>query len=176
MKYIYYLILLCSLPVLGQQDAETISWDEASINDKIKLTISKAEFDKRFKKADSIVEARPDDICGLDTGAVVQMVYYKGAKFELDNGIMNFRSVDFTKSRNIWFSIKDDWFDRTTTLRSFAKSFPEAASFIEEYTADDGEVYDMITILPADPGEEYEWRFYFFDDKLHAMECWFYCG
>ncbi len=174
MKAYTLLLLLLSLS-LYSQDIETLSWDEAKISDRIAMTISKAEFDKRFKKADSITVPTPDEICGREDEANVQMVHYKGAKYELDNGIMNFRSVDFTKNRNTYFSIKDDWFDRTTTLKSFSKTYPGASAFIEDVEGEEeGELLEMITLLP-DSAEEYEWRFYFKDEKLKSVECRFSC-
>lgn len=172
MKFIYCLIILFALPAIAQQN-ETISWKEATINDKVKMELTKAEFDKRFK-ADSIAVARPDELCDYEEGASVKFVYYKGAKFELRDGIMKFRSVRF-KNRSNWFSIKDDWFDFTTTLKSFIKTYPISGSIIEEHIADDGEAFDMIMILPEDPEADYEWRFYFLDDKLHSVECWSPC-
>jgi hypothetical protein len=173
MKALKLLLLLLSLPLFSQ-DIETLSWDEAMINDKIKMTISKAEFDKRFKKADSITAPTQDEICGYEDGTNVKIVHYKGAKFEMDNGIMNFRSVDFTKNRNTYFSIKNDWFDRTTTLKSFTKTYPGAAAYIEDVEGDEGELLEMITLLP-DTAEDYEWRFYFKDEKLKSIECAFSC-
>jgi hypothetical protein len=173
MKYIFYLLLIFSLPIFGQ-GIETISWDEAKINDKITMTISKVDFDKRFKKADSITAPKADEICGREEEATVKMVHYKGARYELDNGIMNFRSVDFTKNRNTYFSIEGDWFDRTTSLKSFTRTYPEAAAFIEDVDDGDGDILEMITLLP-DNAENYEWRFYFRDDRLRSIECWFPC-
>ncbi|MEL1244088.1 hypothetical protein AAEO56_07450 [Flavobacterium sp. DGU11] len=175
MKYLLYIILFLSLPIFSQ-DIEGISWDEAKISDKMTLTLSKAEFDKRFKKADSITDPTDKEICGREEEATVKMVHYKGAKFELDNGIMNFRSIDFTKNRNTWFSIKDNWFDRTTTLKSFTKDFPASASFVEDVTDADGDILEMVAILPKGTTEDYEWRFYFRDEKLIFLECWFPCN
>lgn len=173
MKALNLLLLLLSLPLFSQ-DIETLSWDEAMINDRIKMTISKADFDKRYKKADSIAAPKAGEICGREEEATVKMVYHKGARYELDNGIMNFRSVDFTKNRNTYFSIKNDWFDRTTTLKSFSKTYPGAAAYIEDVEGEEGELLEMITLLP-DTAEDYEWRFYFKDDKLKSIECYFPC-
>ena len=172
MNYIFSILFLLSFSAFGQ---ETISWDEAKINGKVAMTISKADFDKRFKKADSIVPLQVSEQCGNDETENVRMVYYKGAKYEMDNGIMNFRSVDFSKSRNTYFEIKDDWFDRTTTLKSFTKTYPKAAEFIEDAETEDREVMDMIMLLPANPEEFSEWRFYFLNDRLRSIECWFPC-
>jgi len=172
MKAFTLFALLLSFPLFAQK-IETISWDEASINGKLKLTISKPDFDKRFKKADSIAVATSDDVCGYEEASGVKIVYYKGARFEMDNNIMNFRSVDFRQNRNTYFQIDGDWFDRTTSLKSFARTYPEAAAFMEDHEYGDGEIFDMITLLPEDPNEEYEWRFFFDDGKLQAIECSF---
>ncbi|WP_294824349.1 hypothetical protein [uncultured Flavobacterium sp.] len=173
MKAFTLLFLIFSLQLFSQ-DIETLSWDEARISDKVPMTISKTDFDKRFKKADSITAPRQDEICGREEEAAIKMVHYKGAKYELDNGIMNFRSVDFTKNRNTYFSIKDDWFDRTTTLKSFSKTYPGAAEYIEDVEGEQDELLEVVTLLP-DTAEDYEWRFYFKDDRLKLIECAFPC-
>lgn len=174
MKFFTHLLILFSLPTLAQE-VKTISWDEAKISDRIELTISKADFDKRYKKADSIAAPRVNETCGTEDEANVKMVFYKGVKFELANGILNFRSVNFAKRKGMYFSIKDDWFDHTTTLKSFKKTYPEAASYIEDYENEDGETMEMIMLLPDKTDENYEWRFFFDGGKLHSIECVFAC-
>jgi len=174
MKFLASLLLLISLPAFAQT-IKTISWDEARISDKITLTLPKQEFDKRFKKADSITAPRVGETCGTEEEAKVQMVHYKGVRFELDNGIMNFRSIDFSKRRGLYFSTKDDWFDHTTTLKSFSKAYPEAAEYSEDYETEEGETMVMLTLLPDTVAEKNEWRFFFKDGKLHSIECYFPC-
>jgi hypothetical protein len=174
MKLLIYLILLFALPVFAQ-DVKTISWEEARINDRIELTITKAEFDKRYKKTDSIAAPRPNETCGTENKAYVKMLFYKGVKFELDNGILNFRSVNFARRKGMYFSIDGDWFDHTTTLKSFKKTYSEAANYIEDFENEDGETMEMITLLPEKSEDRYEWRFFFDDGKLHSIECVFTC-
>lgn len=167
MRYLFYIMLFACMPAFGQND-ETISRDEARINDKITMTFSKAEFDRRFKKADSITT---EDICGR----AAKMLYYKGAKYELDGETMKFRSVDFSKNRNTYFSIENDWFDHTTTLKSFSRTYPASASFIEDADDTDGDILDMIVLLPAEANSDCEWRFFFKNEKLKSIECWVPC-
>jgi hypothetical protein len=173
MKILNCLILLFSLSVFAQDD-ESISWKEARISDKIEMTLSKADFDKRYKQADSIVASQPGETCALDEEAV-KMLHYKGIKFEMSNGMLNFRSVDFSKRKGTYFSISDNWFDHTTTLKSFIKTYPYSSEYIADETTPDGDIMDMITILPKDASDEFEWRFYFNNGKLHSIECWQYC-
>jgi len=173
MKNFYYILLLISL-IMYAQDSESFSWKEARLNDKFELTLSKAEFDKRCKKADSITVADIGETCRFDDGDNVQTLHYKGAKYELYNDTLNFRSIDFTKRKGMYFSIENDWFDHTTTLKSFMKTYPVAAEYITDEITPEGDVHDLITLYPE--GEDsYEWRFYFNEGKLHSIECWLYC-
>jgi len=174
MKLLTYILLLFALPALAQE-VKTISWNEAKINDRIALTITKAEFDKRYKKADSVAAPRINEPCATEDEANVKMLFYKGIKFEMDNGILNFRSVNFARRKGMYFSIDGDWFDHTTTLKSFKKTYTEAANYIEDFENEDGETMEMITLLPEKTEDRYEWRFFFDDGKLHSIECVFTC-
>jgi hypothetical protein len=173
MKLLSLLFLLISLPVLAQ-DIETLSWNEARVNDRIPLTLSKADFDKKYK-ADSIVAPKIGQVCDVKNSENIQMLYYKGVRFELNNGTLSFRSIDFTKRRNMYLSFENDWFDHTTTFKSFAKTYPAASAFIEDYDSEEGEPMDMISILPTSDTDDFEWQFYFQDGRLHFIECFFSC-
>lgn len=48
-KLAFLLIFLFALPAAAQKN-EGINWEEASISDKIKLSISLAEFEDRYKR------------------------------------------------------------------------------------------------------------------------------
>lgn len=171
MKFFTCMAVLFSLPMLAQ-DIESFSWKEAKLNDKIELTLTRELFEKKYK-ADSISSPEPGECC-LDDESI-KMVYYKGVKYEMHNGQLKFRSIDFSKKKGMYFSIENDWFDHTTTIKSFIKTYPNASEFIEDGYMDDGDVYDMIVLMPKDE-DSYEWRFYFNDDgKLHSIECWPYC-
>jgi len=175
MKISFIIIILFSLPVFSQAK-QYIVWDEARINDKIALTLPLTEFEKRYKKADSIATPKAGETCGAKDVATAKLLYYKGVEYLLDDGKLNFRSIDFSKRRNMYFSIKEDWFDHTTTLKSFTKSFPEESELIEDYAADNGEEFDRIIILPEDLTLNYAWFFYFKNNRLHSIECVFTCN
>ena len=170
MKLLTFLTLLLSLPVIAQ-DIESFSWKEARLNDKIELTLTQELFEKKYK-ADSLATPLVGECCSDDES--IKMVYYKGAKFEMNKGMLHFRSIDFTKKKGMYFSIDNDWFDHTTTLKSFMKTYPNASEYIEDSITDDGDIHDMIALLSKDE-DDYEWRFYFNDGKLHSIECWQYC-
>jgi len=174
MKLLTCIFLFISLPMLSQE-IETLSWDEARINDKIALTISQAEFEKRHRP-DSITAPNMGEICGDETNTTAKMLHYKGLKFELNDGMLSFRRIDFTKRKGLYFSIKDDWFDHTTTLKSFSKTYPEASHYIVDVGTDDDDVIlEMISLLPAKADDRYEWQFFFKDERLQAIECFLAC-
>lgn len=169
MKLFTFFFILLSLPVLAQKQ-EGISWEESSINDKIKLTISLSEFEDRYKKADSIVDASPDELCDPKEVANIKMLYYKGIKFELKNGMLNFRSIDFSKRKAMYFAIDGDWFDHTTSLKSLSRSFPEATQYVEDYENEDGIEFKRVIVFPKDLSKDYDWNFDFKNGKLQSIE------
>lgn len=157
------------------QDNELFSWETGKVNNKIPMTVSLKEFEKMYKKADSITVPLPSQVCGNEEN--VKMVYYKGARYELDNGIMNFRELDFSARKNMYFQQKDDWFDHTTSLKSFSKTYPVAATQIE--TEDDpetGEIFDVIGLLPLEKDADCLWMFYFKKERLVKIKCEFSCN
>lgn len=171
MRFILYILLL--LPFfISAQDIETLSWKEATVSNKIPLTIPKADFDKKYK-TDSISIPEPTETCGRD--GTSQIVNYKGVKYELSNGLLNFRKIDFRKRRNMWLAFEDDWFDHTTTLKSFQKTYPEAAAMADEYQDEDGNLYELISIMPGKDKNDFEWHFFFAEGKLQFIECFLYC-
>ena len=173
MKFFTFISILFFAVQVFAQDNETISWKDAKINNRIALTLSKSEFEEAYKKADSIVDALPGETCSKDKN--VMMLHYKGLKYELNNDLLNFRSIDFTRRRNMYISFKDEWFDNTTTLKSFAKTYPDAAAYIEDYENEQGEAFEIVTLYPTDIADLYEWRFFFKKGKLQLIECKFTC-
>lgn len=166
-KLLFFFIVLFTLPIYSQKN-EGINWSEASISEKIKLSISIAEFEDRYKKADSIIDVIIDTCPDLKTVAG-QYYYYKGVCFEKDNDMLNFRSVDFSVRKRMYFAIDDDWFDHTTTLKSFERSFPEQSQYVEDYYDEYDNEFQRVVIFPRDLSEQYEWNFYFKDNKLHSI-------
>ncbi len=166
-KLLFLFISLFTLSVYSQKN-EGINWSEASINEKIKLEISVAEFEERYKKADSIVDVIVDTCPDLNTVAT-QYYYYRGVCFEKDNDMLKFKSVDFSVRKRMYFAIDDDWFDHTTSLNSFRRSFPEQSQYIEDEYDYDGEEVQKIIIFPRDLSEQYEWNFYFKKEKLYSI-------
>jgi len=171
MKYITYILLFISLTVFSQ---ETLSWNEARISDKIPLSISRADFDKKYK-TDSITEPDISQICGVAEEENARALHYKGVTYLLNNGTLNFRKIDFRKRRNMWLAFKDDWFDHTTTFKSFLKAYPDSAALSEEYVDEDGNIFEMATVLASADKKDFEWHFYFANEKLQYIECFLYC-
>ena len=167
-KLLFFFLILFTLSAYSQKN-EGINWDEASINEKIKLAITITEFENRYKKADSIIDVIVDTCPDLNTVAT-QYYYYKGVCFEKKNEMLEFRSIDFSARKRMYFAIDDDWFDHSTTINSFERSFPEQSQYIEDYYDEErDEEFDRIIIFPRDLSEQYEWDFYFKDNKLHSI-------
>jgi len=172
MKIITCLFLFFSLSMFAQ-NKETISREEARINDKIKLSLPYAEFIDRYKAADSTATPYAGETCSKNPD--VKMIYYKGVTFELDNETLSFKAIDFSKRRSMYLSTPIDWFDHTTTLKNFTKNYPEESEFIEDYETEDGEELKRIILNPTDLAENYEWWFFFKNNKLKSVECHFIC-
>lgn len=169
-------ILLVSLLSFSQENDELISWESAKVNNKIPLTVTLKEFENVHKrKADSIATPLPEQVCGTEEEKNVKMVYYKGVRYEMDNGVMNFREIDFSARKNMFFQHKDDWFDNTTTLKSFSKLFPIAASQTEEEEDETDGPWSIVTLLPQEKDSNSLWMFYFKKGKLRKITCEFSC-
>ena len=173
---LYVFILLFSLLSFSQENDELISWETAKVNNKIPLTLTLKEFESIHKrKADSITAPLPDQICGTENEKNVKMVYHRGIRYEMDNGVMNFREIDFSVRKNMFFQHKDDWFDSTTTLKNFGKVYPIAVSQIEEEEDDENGPWSVVTLLPLEKDNDCLWLFYFKKGKLRKIRCEFSC-
>ncbi|MXN90427.1 hypothetical protein GR160_04240 [Flavobacterium sp. Sd200] len=172
-KIVYIFLLTASLSLYAQ-DNETISWDEASISNKLPLTISKQEFDRIYKKADSIVTPNYVDICGTDADSNFQYVYYKGVQYEMDNKILNFRKIVLAKNpkNNMFFVHKGLKFNGTTKITEMQQLFPRSFENTED---SEDKIYKIVKLKPAEIGEDYEWLFFFKNGLLAAIECKFPC-
>jgi len=170
-------LLFLLLPLFGfAQDNELFSWETARVSNKIPMTISLTDFQKAYKRADSIAAPLPGQTCGSEDEETVKMVYYKGARYELDNGIMNFRELDFAHRKNMFLQQGDDWFDHTTTLKSFSKTYPEAALIMVTDYDENDEATEVISLMPLETDADCEWKFYFKNGKLKKIECEFSCN
>ncbi len=172
-------IIVCFLTTCGySQDEELFSWETAKVNNKLPLTLTYKEFEGVYKKkADSITAPLPEQICGTEAEKSAKMVYYRGARYEMDNGVMNFRELDFSPRKNMFFQQKDDWFDHTTTLKGFGKTYPIAVSAAEEeQDEDDTEPWRVVTLLPQEKELGCLWLFYFKKGKLKKIKCEFSCN
>lgn len=169
MRIIFYLFLLISFPAISQ---ETLSWKEATVSDKTALTISKADFDKKYK-TDSITSPDLNETCGTDPKA--KIIHHKGVAYELSNGMLNFRRIDFRARRNMWLAFENDWFDHTTSLKNFAKIYPDSFTLADEYVNENGETFELLTLMPEADKNDFEWHFYFQKGKLQYIECFLYC-
>jgi len=172
MKFFTYLLLFFSLSAFAQ--TETITWDDATISNKVTLTIAKRDFDKIYKKADSIIKPDYSKICGTDADSNFEYVYYKGLKFEMDNGIMNFRYITLSTAPKapLYFAYKGINFTGNTKLADVQKLFPNAGADLED---SENKVYKTLKLNPAEAGDESEWLFYFKNGMLAAIECKFSC-
>ena len=154
------------------QEVRTIAWDESSVNGKFPLTVLKREFETVHKKADSIVT--PDYMleCGSYEDDTYQYYYYQGLKYELDNGVLNFRYLVLQPKSGFFFKHRDFRFDEKTTLKDFEKHYPGG----ETYDGDFGKMKKLkVIVLPTtDPNNE-QWHFYFSKGTLVAIECRISC-
>ncbi len=175
MKILTYLFLFFC--VYGHsQDIETIAWANTTMNDRIALTTSYKDFQKMGRQADSIVAAAPEDLCGTKNMQGAKLLYFKGVKYLFKDDTLTFRSVDFSKRKYMYLATANDWFDHTTTLKAFAKAYPGSAAYPAYIEAEDeGEEYEMYTMIPEEARDESEWRFYFLKGKLHHIEYWTPC-
>ncbi|MFP9113783.1 hypothetical protein ACLI1A_07555 [Flavobacterium sp. RHBU_3] len=170
------ILLILLLPIFaGAQNNELFSWQTGKVSNKIPMHLTLAEFEKVYKKADSITTALPEQLCNNETDKNGQMLYYKGARYLLVNGTLSFRELDFSPRKNMYFQQKDDWFDHTTTLKSFGKTYPDAAALVD--TEDDGtdEPWEIISLLPEEKDINCLWMFYFKKGKLRKIKCEFSC-
>ena len=169
MKSIYFILILITFSVNAQQ-SETINWDEVRINGKLELTISKRDFETIYKKADSIVTPDYTEICGADDDSNFQYYYYKGLQYELDNGIMNFRKITFSKKYSFFILYKDKKIDLTTKIDDLNTLFPEAIK-----NAENNNGITSITLKSTDAMDDSEWHFTFKNGYLQSIECFFPC-
>jgi hypothetical protein len=175
MKFLKLLSVLFLFAVTCHAQDETFSWETAKVSNKLPLTVAYGEFQKIYKKADSIAAPLPGQTCGTADEEKVQMVYYKGARYEMDNGVMNFRELDLTLRKNMYMQQKDDWFDHTTTLKSFSKTYPDAALIMVTEYDDNEDATQVISLLPPEAEADCEWKFYFKNNKLQRIVCEFSC-
>jgi len=169
MKSLYFLLTLITFSANAQQN-ETIDWNEARVNGKLELTISKRDFEAIYKKADSIITPKYEDICGTDEDSHFQYYFYKGLQYELDNGIMNFRQLKLIKKSTLFFTYKGQKLDAATKLDDFAKLFPDGVKNADKTSK---EVY--IRLDSADIMDDSDWRFTFKNGYLTMIECFFPC-
>lgn len=174
MKQTICLLFLFIAAGLSAQQPEFIDWDKATINNKLTMSITKRDFDAIYKKADSIVKPDYSKLCEADADSKFRYVYYKGAMFEEDNGVMNFRYIILSKKSGMFFTHKGVRFDAATTQAQFAKVFPNTSAVLE-----DGEFGKMknlkVALFPTRDPEDGIWKFYFSNGLLVAIECYFPC-
>ena len=169
MKLIYFFMGTLAFSANAQQ-TEAINWDEVRINGNLELTISKRDFEKIYKKADSIITPDYSQICGTDADSNFQYYYYKGLVYELDNGIMNFRKLTLSKKSTISFTYKGQKLDGTTRLEDLKALFPEA---VKETGNTKGET--SLLLDSADAMDDSNWRLTFKNGYLTEIECFFPC-
>ena len=173
MKLLPYFLFLMSLTALAQQN-QSINWDEATINNKLNLTISKRDFEAVYKKDYIVRNPTEDETCGTADEAGVKMLEYKDVSFEVDNNILNFRNVVFSKNnKGFFFTYKDSRFDERMTLDTFKKLFANAVAV----AADNSTVTTNQTIMavPDSQNADDSWEFSFTKDKLVSIRYKFSC-
>lgn len=169
MKLIYFLLALITFSANAQQK-EALNWDEARINGKLELTISKRDFEAVYKKADKIVTPDYAEICGADQDSNFQYYYYKELQYELDNGIMNFMQLTFSKKSTFFFTYKDKKLDGSTKLDDMKSLFPEAVKSAEKNDKETGFV-----VMSASDVDDNLWRFTFKNGLLASIEYFVQC-
>lgn len=168
MKSIYFLFALITFSANAQ--IEKINWDEARINEKMELTISKRDFESIYKKADSIITPRYEDICGTDEDSRFQYYHYKGLQYELDNGIMNFMQITFSRKSTFFFTYKGKRIDGTTKLDDLKALFPEAVNNAVDHNAGT----DLLLSSDSDIDDNL-WRFTFKNGLLVSIAYFAQC-
>ena len=172
-KIICALTFIIAISAYAQQK-EIIDWDKASVNNKLTLTISKRDFEKIYKKADSIVKPDYSKICGTDADSNFRYLYYKGAMFEEDNGIMNFRHMVFTRKNGMFFMHNRLRFDAGTSSKDISELFPESFKTLER--AQFGPMKDLlVTTIASENADGARWFLYFSKGMLVAIEAHFEC-
>ena len=169
MKFTYFLLALITFSVNAQQKEE-LNWDEARINGKLELTISKRDFEHIYKKADKIVTPDYTDICGADQDSNFQYYYYKDLKYELDNGIMNFIKITFSKKSTFFFTYKGKKLDGTTKLEDLNSLFPEAVISVDKNAKENGFLVASGIAL-----DDNLWSFTFKNGLLVSIEYFVQC-
>jgi len=125
-----------------------------------------------YKKADSIVTPDYMKECGAYEEETFQYYYHKGLKYEMDNGVLNFRYVIFKPASPLYFTYKDMRFDGKTKAKDFDKIFPEA----ENWESNEFENMTRLKAKKVDsniPDDDSSWIFYFKNGLLVAIQ-WFY--
>lgn len=152
-----------------------INWDEATINNKLTLTISKRDLEAIYKKDYAITDPVPEfDTCGTEDEANVKMLYYKGVVFELDNNMLNFRRILFDKKNaGVFFTYKKSRFDETMTLDTFRKLFGNAEKIVDTFMHNLGKQITMS--VPDSQNADDSWEFRFLNDKLKSVHYKFSC-
>lgn len=172
-KIILLLTFIMAISACAQQK-EIIDWDKATINNKLTLTINKRDFEKIYKKADSIVKPDYSKICGTDADSKFRYVYYKGAMFEEDNGVMNFRHIIFSKKNGMFFTTNGRKFDSTTSSKDIAELFP--ISFNTNEDAQFGDLKNLRAVtIASENADGALWHLYFSKGMLVAIEAHFEC-
>ncbi|KGO93018.1 hypothetical protein [Flavobacterium subsaxonicum] len=171
MKLLLYFLFFTSLTALAQNN-QAINWDDATVNNKLTLTIAKRDFEAIYKKDYTLTNPTEFETCGTPDEANVKMLHYKDVTFEVDNNMLNFRSIVFDRKFTSSFTHKGIRFDQNTTWEAFLKTFPDSEKTKETEALADG-TYTIVTV-PETPAEG-EWEFRFKAGKLAAVHYMFSC-
>lgn len=172
MKLIISLFVLIAFSANAQQ-LQTLNWDDAKINGKLELTILKRDFEKAVKGIGTIITPYPDEVCNNDPELDIKLYYFRTTKYELDNGVLNFRRLFLDKKAGYYFTYKDvrlDW--NTTTEDLFRFIDVNATTSSENQLKFEGTVLIISLDNKTDEGE---WQFHFKNGKLNSIHCVFDC-
>lgn len=173
MKLIISLFVLIAFFSANAQQLQTLNWDDAKINGKLELTILKRDFEKAVKGIGTIVTPYPDEVCNNDPELDIKLYYFRSTKYELDNGVLNFRRLSLDKKAGYYFTYKDVRLDWNTTPQDLFK-FIDAAS-TSSTTKELKNVGPYLIITLNNKTDEGEWQFHFTAGKLTSIECIFDC-
>jgi len=173
MKLLPYFLFLMSLTALAQEN-QSINWDEATINNKLTLTISKRDFEAIYKKDYIVRSPTEDETCGTADEASVKMLDFKDVSFEVDNNILNFRNIVFSKNNKGFFlAYKNSRFDERMTLDTFKKLFANAVALSAENTTVIAN--QIILAVPDSQNADDSWEFVFVNNNLKSIRYNFSC-
>lgn len=155
---------------------EYIYWDALTINNMLPLSASKKMLYRCFGNHDSIVQPDYESICVSNFSDSFQFVFFGKTNFEIKNDSAVLNQLFFEKDKHVKL-VGPNWvLDKTTTLETFSKIFPNSVKRKNsELISDIGEVIAIEIASSKGDIYDFKWIFYFKDQKLVLLEPWEPC-